>query len=58
MLIGLVEEMTAKWERQLENFGEASFTDEMLGREGTKCKRPEGTLSVEKGAPRRKKHRN
>ncbi|CAM9149602.1 unnamed protein product, partial [Sphacelaria rigidula] len=36
MLIGLVEEMTAKWERQLENFGEASFTDEMLGREGTK----------------------
>lgn len=38
MLIGLVEEMTSKWERHLETFGEGSFTDEMLGREGTKCK--------------------
>lgn len=49
MLIGLVEEMTAKWERQLENFGEASFTDEILGREGTKCKQPEVTLSSRAG---------
>lgn len=35
MLINLVEEMTCKWERQLEETGEGRWTDGMLGREGT-----------------------
>lgn len=35
MLISLVEEMTCKWERQLEDSGEGKWTDDMLAREGT-----------------------
>lgn len=35
MLIGLVEEMTCKWERQLEDSGEGKWTDDMLAKEGT-----------------------
>lgn len=35
MLISLVEEMTSKWERQLEDGGEGSWSDDMLAREGT-----------------------
>lgn len=35
MLIGLMEDMTSKWERQREEIGEGAFTDEMLGRPGT-----------------------
>lgn len=38
MLVGLVEEMTCKWERQLENDGEGRWTDDMLAREGTEGK--------------------
>lgn len=35
MLVSLVEEMTCKWERQLEDAGEGKWTDDMLAREGT-----------------------
>lgn len=35
MLIDLVEDMTNKWERQLEDIGEAQWTDDMLAVEGT-----------------------
>ena len=39
MLVGLVEEMTCKWERQLEDGGgEGSWNDDMLAREGTEGK--------------------
>lgn len=38
MLVGLVEEMTCKWERQLENVGEGRWTNDMLAREGTEGK--------------------
>eukprot|EP00904_Undaria_pinnatifida_P004683 jgi/Undpi1/14215/HiC_scaffold_9.g03864.m1 len=37
MLVGLVEEMTCKWERQLENVGEGQWTNDMLAREGTEA---------------------
>lgn len=39
MLIDLVEEMTCKWERQLEDAGEGRWTSAMLGREGTEGER-------------------
>lgn len=35
MLISLVEEMTLKWERQLEEAGEGCWTDDMVAKEGT-----------------------
>lgn len=35
MLISLVEEMTTKWERQLEDDGEGAWDDDLLAREGT-----------------------
>lgn len=35
MLVGLVEEMTRKWERQLDDGGEGGWDDDMLAREGT-----------------------
>lgn len=35
MLVSLVEEMTCKWERQLEDVGEGSWDDDMLAKEGT-----------------------
>lgn len=35
MLISLVEEMTTKWERQLEDDGEGAWNDDMLAKEGT-----------------------
>ncbi|CBJ29689.1 hypothetical protein Esi_0159_0009 [Ectocarpus siliculosus] len=35
MLVGLVEEMTHKWERQLDDGGEGGWDDDMLAREGT-----------------------
>ena len=35
MLVDLVEEMTCKWERQLEDLGESKWSDGMLAREGT-----------------------
>ena len=35
MLVDLVEEMTAKWERQLEDLGESRWTDDMLAVDGT-----------------------
>ncbi|CAM9371192.1 unnamed protein product, partial [Laminaria digitata] len=37
MLVGLVEEMTCKWERQLENVGEGRWANDMLAREGTEA---------------------
>ena len=39
MLVGLVEEMTCKWERQLEDVGEGRWNDGMLAKEGTEGER-------------------
>lgn len=35
MLVELVSEMTARWEHQLEDIGEGSMTEDMLGEDGT-----------------------
>lgn len=39
VLVSLVEEMTCKWERQLEEAGEGTWTDDMLAKEGTEGER-------------------
>lgn len=42
MLVSLVEEMTCKWERQLEDVGEGRWDDDMLAKEGTEGERDGG----------------
>lgn len=46
MLVSLVEEMTCKWERQLEDVGEGRWNDDMLAKEGTEGERDGGPAAV------------
>ncbi len=56
MLVSLVEEMACKWERQLEDVGEGSWSDDMLAREGTEGETAAAHHSTLKSTTRRGVH--